>query len=484
MTDNTQARKPKNTGYRVSVVALVIAIVALLLMWNSSPSGSDNTAPNPFSTACATPSPGASGAPGIPGADGKPGLSAYDLWVSLGNKGSVQDFLDSLIGEPGLAGESTVYRGTNGLTGLRGQTGAEGEDGEAGRSAYQIWLDLGNTGSPVEFITALTGEDGIDGLSAYELWVANGNSGSEEDFFDSLAGVDGTPGVNGTNGVDGLSAYQIWLNAGNVGGEGDFLASLVGTDGVDGAPGACEPGPKGDPGASGAPGIAGANGASAYEIWLSQDNVGSVEVFLASLQGLQGEPGPAGSPGPVGAVGPTGPAGPQGEPGPVGPTGPPGVSGSGYFGSFYDMTNQSISSGQAAAWKFSNVTGSTNGVQIVSAGNGSGNTRIKFPVTGWYNISFSTVFAKSNASAGDVDVWFAENGIAIPDSNTRLTVAGQSQAVAAWNYFYHCTDPNDYVEVMWYTTEHLTISVATNPPSTNPTRPAVPSIILTVNQIG
>jgi len=48
-------------------------------------------------------------------------------------------------------------------------------------------------------------------------------------------------GVNGTNGVDGDSAYEIWISQGNVGTEQDFLDSLAGdpgADGIDGTDGA------------------------------------------------------------------------------------------------------------------------------------------------------------------------------------------------------------------------------------------------------
>lgn len=48
------------------------------------------------------------------GSPGAQGMSAYDLWVALGNAGSVQDFLNALIGEPGEDGEDgqIIYRGS------------------------------------------------------------------------------------------------------------------------------------------------------------------------------------------------------------------------------------------------------------------------------------------------------------------------------------------------------------------------------------
>ena len=44
---------------------------------------------------------------------------------------------------------------------------------------------------------------GEDGKSAYDIWLGKGNTGTEQDFLDSLKGKDGTDGKDGINGVDG-----------------------------------------------------------------------------------------------------------------------------------------------------------------------------------------------------------------------------------------------------------------------------------------
>jgi hypothetical protein len=44
---------------------------------------------------------------------------------------------------------------------------------------------------------------GDDGLSAYEIWINEGNTGTEQDFLDSLVGPQGVQGVQGNPGVDG-----------------------------------------------------------------------------------------------------------------------------------------------------------------------------------------------------------------------------------------------------------------------------------------
>lgn len=55
-----------------------------------------------------TGAPGVPGKPGEDGVDGVDGKSAYQLWLENGNTGSVQDFLESLRGPKGDAGESNL----------------------------------------------------------------------------------------------------------------------------------------------------------------------------------------------------------------------------------------------------------------------------------------------------------------------------------------------------------------------------------------
>ncbi len=61
--------------------------------------------------------------------------------------------------------------------------------GNAGKSAYEVWLELGNTGTEDDFIASLTGPNGE---SAYEVWLGLGNTGTEQDFIDAITGDSGT----------------------------------------------------------------------------------------------------------------------------------------------------------------------------------------------------------------------------------------------------------------------------------------------------
>ena len=87
------------------------------------------------------------------------------------------------------------------------------------------------TAVPFALYSPGSGVQGIDGKSAYEIWLDLGNTGTEQDFIDSLIGDDGDPGDPGD---DGDSAYEVWLALGNTGTEQDFIDSLKGEDGEDG----------------------------------------------------------------------------------------------------------------------------------------------------------------------------------------------------------------------------------------------------------
>jgi len=59
-----------------------------------------------------------------------------------------------------------------------------------------------------------------------------------------------------------------------------------------------------------------------------------------------------------------------------------------------------------------------------------------------------------------------------------------SRYVAAWNFFVDVTNPaTDYYQIMWYTSS-TSAQLQYVPAQTNPDVPAIPSAIVTVNQVG
>jgi hypothetical protein len=260
------------------------------------------------------------GVTGPTGATGSDGKSAYEVWIDAGNTGTEADFLNDLVGPQGP----------------QGQTGPEGPQGPAGVGLNNkgAWVS-GTTYASNDYVFDQKSQDSRDN----SMWICQASSpfmstthpyedGSRWVEFSAPQGEkgeDGEPGPAGPTGAtgdDGKSAYEIWLEKGHTGSEEDFLASLVGQKGATGPAGprgaTGTNGTNGTNGATGPTGATGDDGKSAYEIWLEKGHTGTEEDFLASLVGQKGATGPTG---PRGATGTNGTNGTNGAPGPTGPTG-------------------------------------------------------------------------------------------------------------------------------------------------------------------
>lgn len=162
---------------------------------------------------------------GLKGDKGDDGLSAYQVAVINGYKGSQTDWLASLVGE----------------TGLKGDTGAAGKDFKIVKTFPSIAAMNGDGFSDGDFtMIASDVNDPDDG----KLYVWNGTgfayiadlSGSQGIKGDT--GKTGDKGDKGDTGDQGLSAYQVAVNAGFSGSVNQWLESLVGAKGDKGEKGA------------------------------------------------------------------------------------------------------------------------------------------------------------------------------------------------------------------------------------------------------
>ena len=98
---------------------------------------------------------GPQGEPGMDGAQGPQGEPGMD--GAQGPQGEPgMDGAQGPQGEPGMDGAQGP-QGEPGMDGAQGPQGEPGEMGIVGPSAYEIWLSLGNTGSEQDFIDYLSG---------------------------------------------------------------------------------------------------------------------------------------------------------------------------------------------------------------------------------------------------------------------------------------------------------------------------------------
>lgn len=149
------------------------------------------------------------------------------------------------------------------------------------------------------------------------------------------------------------------------------------------------------------------------------------------------------------------------------------------IGAFFDTTDQTATVDTAKAMTF-NTTQIQRGVTL------SNNSRVRVDRKATYNVQFSAMFSNPEATAYAISIWLARNGSAVADSCTDLTVPTKhgsvnGKAVAAWNFFIDL-NAGDYVELYW-STPQTTVIIEHQDARTTPTRPATPSVILTVNEI-
>jgi hypothetical protein len=152
------------------------------------------------------------------------------------------------------------------------------------------------------------------------------------------------------------------------------------------------------------------------------------------------------------------------------------------YGAFQDSTDQTAASTTVAYPITFNTTDFSNGVTL------SNSSRLNVANAGLYNLQFSIQFKNTTNDGQDVDVWFRKNGTNIDNSNSRFHLVARkgtgdpSHIIAALNFFVDMA-ANDYIEIMWRT-ENTGVNIEHFGTSTSPTRPAVPSVITTMNLVG
>ena len=158
----------------------------------------------------------------------------------------------------------------------------------------------------------------------------------------------------------------------------------------------------------------------------------------------------------------------------------------------WDYVQSGRHGSSASYWSTADQTGTVNSIQAmtitdvdwetgVSVANSS---NITMANAGKYNIAFSAQFRQTN-SQGVVNIWLSKNGTPVTNSNTKVSIsANDPYAVAAWNFFVNA-NAGDYYQIMWSSdsaNSRIEAEAATG--SGASLHPAIPSVIITVNQVG
>lgn len=143
------------------------------------------------------------------------------------------------------------------------------------------------------------------------------------------------------------------------------------------------------------------------------------------------------------------------------------------YGSFYDTTTQTATTINTAKAITFNTTDLTQGVYI-----GSPTSRVYVDTEGVYDFQLSIQLDSTVATDEHFYLWFAKNGIDVPNSASTVRLQGNnSELILALNFFIDLK-AGDYVELRYSTTN---LGVQLLYAAAAPPVPAIPSIILTVN---
>jgi hypothetical protein len=123
----------------------------------------------------------------------------------------------------------------------------------------------------------------------------------------------------------------------------------------------------------------------------------------------------------------------------------------------------------------------TQGVEVRS------NSQIWFDHPGQYLVTFSLLFTNRGNNEQIIEVWAKDNGNNYPLSNTRFDIPARksnsvwSHAVATITGIFTVDDPsNKYLQIAWWS-DGADVFLEHYAGGTSPTRPEIPSVILTVN---
>lgn len=115
------------------------------------------------------------------------------------------------------------------------------------------------------------------------------------------------------------------------------------------------------------------------------------------------------------------------------------------------------------------------------------NSRIRFSYPGQYLITFSLQVTNRDNAIHEFEVWAKNSGVNYPLSNTRFDIPAR-KSVGVWGHsapavsgIFTINDPEtDYLQLAWWS-DSTDVYLEHYAAGTSPTRPEIPSVILTAN---
>jgi hypothetical protein len=143
-----------------------------------------------------------------------------------------------------------------------------------------------------------------------------------------------------------------------------------------------------------------------------------------------------------------------------------------------DQTSAGITSENLLTY---NTVALSNGIRVVD------NSKIYVPCSGQYLVTFTLQVTNRSNTAAEFEIWAKDTGVNYPLSNTRFDIPARksgsvwAHVVPAITGIFTVTDPSvNYLQIAWWA-DNADVYMQNYAAGVSPTRPAIPSVILTIN---
>lgn len=163
----------------------------------------------------------------------------------------------------------------------------------------------------------------------------------------------------------------------------------------------------------------------------------------------------------------------------------PYFSSPGYWGSFWDLTSQTATADTPTAILLRSRDTANRGISVVA------NSRMTFEQAGVYSLTFSIQFSNTDTAIHDIDVWLRKNDSGatgdVPATTSKFSIISshggiEGNVIGTVNYVLPVV-ANDYLELMWATSNAQAYIHAEAAQTTPYAHPSIPGIICTVVQV-
>lgn len=127
------------------------------------------------------------------------------------------------------------------------------------------------------------------------------------------------------------------------------------------------------------------------------------------------------------------------------------------------------------------VVAFSNGIRVVD------NSKIYVPCSGQYLVTFSLQVSNRSNAVQEFEVWAKDTGVNYPSSRTRFDIPARKDA-STWSHIvpaisgiFTVNDPSaNYLQIAWWASS-TDVFIEHYAAESTPTRPEIPSVILTIN---